>query len=223
MADEKKKPTESTDNKTINEIIYLLAGLFVLALILNQITNYLISLGWGDVSNIWNYFAQSYLLPVWAKWKIISIVISVLIVIWMAYSYYMLRAVEEEEKDVYGSVIEDSFLEEVGAKESKSVERWKKIMGQSDSTNPSDWRMAIIEADIMLEELLREKGFPGDTLGEMLKGAKPGDFISIDAAWEAHKIRNKIAHGGNDFQLTDRETRRAIALFEAVFKEFGAI
>ena len=83
--------------------------------------------------------------------------------------------------------------------------------------------MAIIEADVMLEELLETAGYVGGSVGEMLKSVDKNEFLSIESAWEAHKIRNSVAHSGGNFQLNERETKRVIALFEEVFKEFGVI
>ncbi len=99
-------------------------------------------------------------------------------------------------------------------------ERWERIVAHVSSGNPSDWRLAIIEADIMLDELMTRIGYVGPSLGEKLKQVSRGDFETIDAAWEAHKIRNRIAHAGSDFILTQREARRVIELYASVFNEF---
>lgn len=100
--------------------------------------------------------------------------------------------------------------------------RWQKIVEKSNSEKESDWRWAIIEADIILDELLGKLQLPGDTMGDKLKAVEPSDFVTIDLAWEAHKIRNAIAHQGG-FLLNQRETRRVISLYAAVFKEFSLI
>jgi hypothetical protein len=50
-----------------------------------------------------------------------------------------------------------------------------------------------------------------------------GDFKTLDAAWEAHKIRNAIAHEGSDFVLSQRESKRVIGLYEMVFNEFNYV
>ncbi len=101
--------------------------------------------------------------------------------------------------------------------------RWQKVLEHIASDNPSDWRLAVLEADIVLEETLDQAGYIGDTLGDKLKKAEHRPFASLNAAWEAHKVRNTIAHQGQSFDLTQRDARQAIALFEAVFREFGAI
>lgn len=102
-------------------------------------------------------------------------------------------------------------------------EKWKKIVANSESEDPSLWRLCIIEADIILSDLLDTLRLPGDTIGEKLKAVERSDFNTIDSAWEAHKARNMIAHEGANFLLNQRETRRIIGLYRAVFKEFFLI
>lgn len=103
------------------------------------------------------------------------------------------------------------------------IGRWEKIVKKSESENQSEWRLAIIEADIMLDELLEKLQLPGDTMGEKLKAVEQSDFTTIEYAWEAHKARNAIAHEGSNFLINQREVRRIISLYEAVFKEFSLI
>lgn len=107
--------------------------------------------------------------------------------------------------------------------EPKRNERWDKVVEHVKSDNPNDWRVAILEADILLDELVTKMGLMGNTLGERLKQAARGDFRSLDAAWEAHRTRNEIAHAGSDYVLTKRETERVIGLYEEVFREFRAL
>ncbi len=101
--------------------------------------------------------------------------------------------------------------------------RWQRVLTHISSDNPNDWRLAILECDIMLDEVLDKEGYVGDTIGDKLKKAVRGDFKTLDEAWEAHRIRNAIAHEGQDFAVTDREARRVINLYETVFKEFDFI
>ena len=101
--------------------------------------------------------------------------------------------------------------------------RWKYIKGLIESSEQSDWRQAIIEADIMLDELLTKKGYVGNSIGDKLKTANPAHFHTLNDAWEAHKVRNDIAHRGSEFQLTDHIAYRTINHYENVFREFNEI
>lgn len=99
--------------------------------------------------------------------------------------------------------------------------RWNRITELLSSPNTSDWRLSIIEADTILQSLLDARGVPGESIGEKLKSMTPGDLGSIQAAWEAHLVRNRIAHEGIEYELTDRDARRTIQLYEVVFRELG--
>lgn len=94
------------------------------------------------------------------------------------------------------------------------------IQGYMSSQSEALWRIGIMEADNVLLEVLKEKGYQGDGVGEMLKNAS---FRTVDLAWDAHKIRNRIAHEGSDFELTEREAKRAFVLYESVLRDLKAI
>lgn len=102
-------------------------------------------------------------------------------------------------------------------------EKWNIIEEHINSENPNDWRLAILEADIALGELLDKLGYRGEGIGEQLKSVDKSDFTTIDDAWEAHKIRNLIAHEGASFLISEREAKRVIALFKKVFDEFDYV
>ena len=101
--------------------------------------------------------------------------------------------------------------------------RWERSLAHVQSEAPADWRLAILEADIMLAELLEKMGYIGENVGEKLKRIEKSDFNTIDDAWEAHKVRNLIAHHGSDYVLSKREAQRVIGLYANVFREFRYI
>jgi hypothetical protein len=97
--------------------------------------------------------------------------------------------------------------------------RWANIQSLIRSYNANDWKQAIIEADIILDEMLKRMGYKGQSIGDRLKTIEPSDFMTLDQAWEAHKFRNRIAHG-SQYVLTKDEAERIIKLYEEVFSEF---
>lgn len=100
---------------------------------------------------------------------------------------------------------------------------WERILILLESKNENDWRQAVMEADIMLSQLLRNMYLPGDTIGEKLKAVETADFTTIDKAWEAHKFRNNIAHDGVAFVINEHQVKRILDLYKSVFEEFGII
>ncbi len=101
--------------------------------------------------------------------------------------------------------------------------RWEHIQSLVEGSTQSQWREAIIEADIMLDEVLGKRGYAGDGVGEKLKSAEEAEFATLQNAWDAHKVRNQIAHQGSSFDLSETVARRTIQHYEAVFREFKVI
>lgn len=103
----------------------------------------------------------------------------------------------------------------------KSSNRLDDVLTHIASPNPNDWKLAIIEADIILDEELKNQGFVGGSLGERLKSISTTQLSTLNEAWEAHKVRNRIAHEGADFVLTKRIAEDTIARYRRVFNELG--
>ncbi len=118
-------------------------------------------------------------------------------------------------------VHEEAFKMQSG--EGARQDRFKELQDHVNSSNPNDWKLAIIEADIILDDLLKKQGYAGASLGERLRGMSPGNLASLDDAWQAHKVRNQIAHEGADFVLTQRVAAETIVRYERVFRELGAM
>lgn len=145
---------------------------------------------------------------------VISIIVSALLFTGIAIIALRLNRVRTEEMMTIWSALPQS-----GDPTARNY-KWEHVLELVNADRPGEWRQAIIEADIILDELVTKMGYRGDSLGEKLKSIEPSDFLSLNAAWEAHKIRNKIAHEGSDYILTQREARRVIELYHDVFREF---
>lgn len=101
-------------------------------------------------------------------------------------------------------------------------ERWEVVKKRLASPNPAEWKLAVIEADAIMDDLLKKMNYQGQTMGERLKSIEPSDFQALEEIWYAHKARNRIAHG-SEYVLTHDEAERIISLFEKGLKEFEYI
>lgn len=81
--------------------------------------------------------------------------------------------------------------------------------------------LAIIDADRLLEEALRKKGFKGKTVGERLVSAQK-ILTDNDAIWYAHKLRNRLVHEP-EIRLKKDEAKMALAGFRQALKDLGAL
>ena len=154
-----------------------------------------------------------------------STVVSLLILTGIVYCFFRIEQTEEATKHYDHPPEGEASHDSSGSAMPQSVTatRWERILGHVESSRESDWRLAILEADVLLSEMVTGLGYHGESLGEKLKAIEPSDFTSIQKAWEAHGVRNKIAHEGAAFALTEREAKRVISLYEEVFKEFKYI
>ncbi len=171
-----------------------------------------VSVGLGNPSGLISLAGQI--------WIFIS-VIAWLIAFYACWSliYYTMRLwqITEEDAERYKTIPEAQAFVQV------EHSRWEYIKQLIESSQESDWRQAIIEADIMLDEVLTRSGYIGDTIGDKLKTANPARFTTLRNAWDAHMVRNEIAHSGFAFQLDNHLAFRTIQNFEAVFREFNEI
>ena len=70
--------------------------------------------------------------------------------------------------------------------------------------------MKVIQADSIFAEALKAAGYSG-SLGDMLKKAG-ARFSNEQAVWDAHKLRNRIAHESG-IQITQDEAKHALRAF----------
>jgi hypothetical protein len=154
----------------------------------------------------------------WTYFQIGAFVLSFLFIVGIVYSATRIYQIRRDEREAY---LAASAPRPTG--EDYINEKWADVLENLASENPAMWRLAIIEADVMLESVVEKMNLPGDTLGERMSAVDKSDFNTIDMAWEAHKVRNSIAHEGSDFILTQREARRVIDLYRQVFEEFHII
>jgi hypothetical protein len=161
------------------------------------------------------------LINFFAKYAVFSVLFSVAMIIIVI--IYALKYRDVKRKILSKIIVAGSENKTESSIEQKKNPKWDLVKEHIDSEDANKWKLAILEADIMLSELLDTLHLPGESIGEKLKAVETSDFTSIEEAWEAHKIRNAIAHQGSDFLITKREAKRIIDLYEKVFDEFGMV
>lgn len=149
----------------------------------------------------------------------ISIVVSVMLLVGIFLCVERLKFIRRREDEIYNAKVEMAF-EETERANPELLNKWSEITTHMESDNENDWRQAILEADIVLGEILTKEGYKGEGIGEQLRRVDKADFKTLDQAWEAHKVRNLIAHEGSGYPLSKYEARRVMNLYHMVFKEF---
>jgi hypothetical protein len=171
----------------------------------------------GDVDSLLGILGT-----IWNVYSIIAIIVSVIFFIGFVYAKIRYSELSEVEQRQLREA-EKKWAEQYGGAP-QSQGRWQEIQQHLNDDNPNSWKIAIIEADIFLEQILTDAGYVGVTIGEKLKSANSASFTTIQDAWNAHKVRNEIAHvGDGDFILTRKLAQDTLTQYERVFREFSAI
>jgi hypothetical protein len=120
----------------------------------------------------------------------------------------------ESSEVVAGSDVPPESLAKGGALR----ERWDEILTHLNSPREAEWKMAVLEADKLVDDALGKAGFSGASFGDRLTNIQPGTLVSLDGLWWAHKVRNRLAHE-MDYFLRYTEARQAISYYEQALTE----
>lgn len=162
----------------------------------------------------------SFLSVLWSVYALIAYILCILMLVLYVYASTRYKQLSELRSAM---IVERERIWDERFRSGPKNDRMKDIETHIASDHPNDWKLAIIEADIMLDETLKKAGYAGASLGERLKSISPTQFNSLDAAWQAHKVRNQVAHGGTDFVLTRRMADETITQYRQVFSELGVL
>ena len=100
-------------------------------------------------------------------------------------------------------------------------DRWDRILSKIGGTQDS-LKLAIIDADKLVDELLKDMRFEGEHMADRLEQITKQNFSTIDRLWRAHKIRNRLVHEP-DFKISKEEAEQIFNDYEAFLKEAEAI
>lgn len=164
--------------------------------------------------NIADYFHSSDWQDVvfWAK--IISFAVSTLLIV------VMIILLSRSKATWWVSESIDSFRK-VSLPE-KMEKDWQKILDRLEKGDDANLKLAVIEADNLLDSILVRMGLEGKDMGERLEKLNKQQLNSIDDVWDAHRLRNLIVHEPNAI-ATKHQVERAIKCYEEALKELEVI
>jgi uncharacterized membrane protein len=233
MAEEKKKDSKSSSSGSsaggsgsffTDAIFWVLFGL-----VLIYVVKYLIGLvgfSFSSLPSLSSIFAS-----IFGPIQVISIFLSLVFILGLIYvKFKMVQLANHHHghgdhghsgQEHNGHHGHDAHASGHGAEpDHVSNKRWESILTRMSSTHEADWRLAIIECDILLNDMLLKMGYRGESIAEKLKQVEKSDFHTLDEAWEAHKTRNRIAHSGSEYHLSRSEAEKTFKLYKEVFEEF---
>ncbi len=98
--------------------------------------------------------------------------------------------------------------------------QWSRIKKRTESGAESDYKLAIIDANDFLEEVLDSRGYDGNDLKESIE--KAGKMIApiLDDVLKAYEIRNSIVYNP-DFKISAEQAKKILETYESAVKSIG--
>lgn len=156
--------------------------------------------------------------PVYLAIKFIFIVVTLFFFIHIVYMVYRMGTVGDTRK-LYG----EAFRRKTAPLQKDDfVSRWQAVKARLATMREADYKIAIIEADKLFDELLKKMTFRGNDMGERLQQISPVQLASLQGVWDSHKIRNKLSHDVG-YHITFQEAEKAIQNYENAFLEIGIL
>ncbi len=103
----------------------------------------------------------------------------------------------------------------------KQIEkRWNKIKNRIEFGTEPEYKLAVIEAEDFLNEILEERGFEEEDFGENIKKAARLILPIMPELLSAHEIRNSIVFNP-EYKLTEEQAKKVLGIYESAINSIG--
>lgn len=107
-------------------------------------------------------------------------------------------------------------------REKMVMERWNSAVAKLAINSPESAKMAIIEADNLVNDILKELGIPGDNLPDRLSNLELEELEHDEEVFAAHRLRKELT-ATPEFMVSVGDGKKAVAAYEAFLKELGLL
>ncbi len=104
----------------------------------------------------------------------------------------------------------------------KWAQEWEKIKKRLQLNLEAEAKLAIIEADGLLEEILKNMGYTQKSFEEKLTKLTPEILPNLQEIQMAHKLRDNIVHDPS-YRLNLEEAKKVLAIYEKALEELEVI
>lgn len=127
-------------------------------------------------------------------------------------------------KKVYTNKNNNNAIKDLDKKQLEEIgNRWREIEDLINLGGISQMKQGLLEADKLVDYLLRKKQIKGSTFGERLKASEQIFSATVyNNLWEAHKLRNSLAHDV-DKEIFHWQIKEAIKNYKQAIMETGAL
>ena len=143
-----------------------------------------------------------------------GVAIFLLVIVGIVIAFVLLRSLWRKVKQLFAPKLEGMDRKGIHA-------RWSEIERLVKNGDHMSLKMAVLEADKLLDHSLKAMAMSGSTLGERLKFAAYR-YPNIRKVWWAHRLRNSLAHEPT-FHLAPHTAKRAIKEFERTLRMLNVL
>lgn len=169
----------------------------------------------GFLLGVRNYFAPFFEKNlVWLE--IFSVILSALFlggIIYVIFKTNYLEIKKEQLLDILGQGY---------VSKRRSLKGWRQIQARLQASEQNQWKLAILEADHMLNEILKMSGYLGKDLEDKLELITPAQLSNVEEVQKAHQVRGKIAQDPA-FAISREEALEVIEVYKKSFVELNLI
>ncbi len=101
------------------------------------------------------------------------------------------------------------------------MKHWADIVKRANTGAPENIRWSIMEADALVDMVIKERGVAGETMADRLANFRREDYKTVDKVWDAHRLRNEIAHTPG-FKVSTKHAEKALFAYRDFLKELKA-
>ncbi len=128
-------------------------------------------------------------------------------------------------KSNYWAIKEEQFMDMLGkgdVSKTRSLKAWQQIKERLATSDPQQWKLAILEADKILNNILKMSGYLGQTLEDKLELITPAQLANVEDVVKAHRVCHKISTEP-DFMLTQEEALTVMTIYRDSFRALNLI
>jgi hypothetical protein len=167
------------------------------------------------VSSIFGFenSAGSFITDIWQVVFIIFVVLDVILLVALFFTFLVSLKYRPNLGSSKGTVKKILTLKDAVLKE-----RWSSIMKKIEAGTPDAYKVAVIDADKLVDDTLKQLGLEGEHMADRLEKLFPQELRSLDKVWKAHRIRNNLVHNP-EFEITMREAKKTLGDYESFLRE----
>ena len=150
---------------------------------------------------------QSFFLPVKIAFIIIGLFFLGMIIFTLRKTTYMWFAFSFDVKE---------FLQFKAGGAKKITKKWQTIVQRLETAKDDEYKLAIIEADGILNSALNKLGAKGQSIEDKVAQLPQGTIPNVSEILTATQIRNGVIHDP-DYRITKESAQMALKAYETAF------